>query len=279
MERLLKFIYEYRAFFTFLLLELLCAWMIIRNNQYQGATYFNSSNRVAANLLAFSQGMREYFSLRVTNQKLAEENAVLRTLLEQREQRIAEQKIPALNDTLIEKRFEYISAKVIANSTQFYKNYITIDKGRNHGIRPGMAVLSAAGAVGKVKSVSDHYAVLISLLNTDDMVSATIKRTENFGTIQWEGTDIRLTNLRYIPRHASPRVGDTVITSGYNAVFPKGVMIGTIRECILKEDAPFWSIHVELSQDFSKLAFVSVIKSNLKKEKDSLELATFEEIR
>jgi rod shape-determining protein MreC len=279
MERLLKFIYEYRAFFTFLFLELFSAWLIIENNQYQGAAYFNSSNRVAANMLSLSQGVREYFSLRVINQNLAEENAQLRTLLEESNQRIAEARLPQVDDTLLARQYEYISAKVISNTTQFYKNYITINKGSRDGVQPGMAVISAAGAVGKVKSVSDHFAVLVSLLNTDEMVSSTIQRTENFGTIQWEGTHIRYTNLRFIPRHAAPQVGDTVITSGYNAVFPKGIMVGIISECTLNEDAPFWNIRVELAQDFSKLAFVSVVKSNLKQEKDSLELATFEENR
>jgi rod shape-determining protein MreC len=279
MERLLKFVYEYRAFFTFLFLELTCAWLIIENNQFQSSTYFNSSNRTAASILGFSQGVREYFSLSTINRDLAEENAILRTALEQRNQRIFAEQIPELKDPLVGNRFEFLGAKVVSNSTQFYKNYITVDKGKLDGIEPGMAAISISGAVGKVKSVSDHFSVLISLLHTDEMVSCVVKQKDYFGTAQWDGADARFTNLRYIPRHANPSVGDTVVTSGYNAIFPKGVLVGVIRSASLNEESPFWDIQVALAQDFSRLSFVELVKNNLKHERDSLESITFSEIR
>jgi len=274
MERLINFVYEYRAFFTFLFLEILCAWLIIENNQYQSTRYFNSTNKAAASILSFSHDVREYFSLRDINHELAEENALLRTVLEQRNQRIFASEIPQMKDTAIMNRFEFVSAQVVGNSVNQYKNYITINKGSLAGIEPGMAVIGIDGVVGKVKSVSSHYAVLISLLNIDEQVSSEIKSTNYFGTVQWEGTNARFIDLKYIPRHAKPSIGDTVATSGYNIVFPKGILIGVIREVNLKEGSPFWDIQVELSQDFSRLAFVEVVKSNLKQEKDSLEAIT-----
>jgi rod shape-determining protein MreC len=137
-----------------------------------------------------------------------------------------------------------------------------------------MAVISSAGAVGKVKSVSDHYAVLISLLNTDENVSCVIKRTGNFGTANWDGSDPRFTALKFIPRHVNPLVGDTITTSGYNAVFPEGILLGVIAEVNLSEEAPFYDLRVELAQDFNKLAYVEIVRSSLKHEKDSLEDVT-----
>jgi rod shape-determining protein MreC len=277
MERLLNFVYNYRAFFTFLFLELFCAWLIVENNQYQSTRFFNSSNRFAANIIGMSQGVREYFSLRQINSSLAEENASLRTQLEKRNQSLYLLETREIKDPSIINRFEYVSAKVINNSTNLFKNYITINKGSNEGLEPGMAVISAAGAVGKVKSVSQHYSVLISLLNIDENVSSVIKRTGYFGTSKWNGTDPRFINLMYIPRHAKPAVGDTVVTSGYNVVFPEGVKVGIIKEVNLKEEALFWDIKMELAQDFAKLAFVEIVKSNMKAEKDSLELKTIGE--
>jgi len=274
MQRLFNFLFVYRAFFTFLLLETFCAWMLVQNNQYQSTRFFNSSNRIAANILAFSQGMREYFSLREINHELSTENAELRTLLEQQEQR------PEnffTTDTL--ERFDFVSAKVINNSVAQFKNYITINRGEDAGIKPGMAAISSFGAVGKVKSVSDHFAVLISLLNTDEQVSSVLKRTGNFGTAQWAGSDPRMISLLYVPRHVQPMVGDTVITSGYNAVFPEGVLIGIVKEVNLKEEALFYDIEVELAQDFRRLSFVKVIRSNLKSELDSLETGTIIEAK
>ncbi|MBX2894947.1 MAG: rod shape-determining protein MreC [Cyclobacteriaceae bacterium] len=270
MERLLNFIYEFRAFFTFLFLELLCAWLVIENNQYQSTKYFNSSNQVSAQLLGFSQGVREYFSLRTINEDLARENAELRRDLERTRIQLTE----ATADTARINQFDFVSAKVMANSTHLYKNFITINKGKADGLAPGMAVIGDAGAVGKVKSVSDRYAVVISLLNVDEQVSGMIKRTHHFGTVRWNGIDQRHTTLQFIPRHAAPVVGDTIVTSGYNAVFPEGIMIGLITDVTLRPETPFWDIEIELSQDFGRLAFVEVIKSKLKHEKDSLEKVT-----
>lgn len=277
MDRLLRFFYEYRAFFTFLLFELICAWLIVQNNQYQSASFFNSSNRLAVSIIGFSNGVREYFSLRDINKELATENAVLRTKLEQRNQSLYVLDVREIKDPAIINRFEFVSAKVVNNTTSLFKNFITINKGKDAGIEPGMAAISAHGAVGKVKSVSEHYAVLISLLNIDEHVSSVIKRTQNFGTVQWDGGNARFADLLYIPRHVKPLVGDTIVTSGYNAVFPQGVLVGIIREVKLKEEAPFYDLKIELAQDFTKLSFVEIVKSNLKAEKDSLELKTIGE--
>lgn len=143
---------------------------------------------------------------------------------------------------------------MVGNSTGSYKNFITINKGAADGITPGMAAISDAGAVEKVKSVSEHFAVLISLLNVDEQVSSVIKRTNQFGTVRWDGLDMRYSNLLFIPRHANPLVGDSVVTSGYNAVFPEGILVGVIREVNLKEETPFWDVKLELAQDFGRLA-------------------------
>ena len=277
MERLLKFLYEYRAFFTFLSLELFCVWMVIENNQYQSTTYFNTSNSIAASIISTSQNIREYFSLTDINNDLAVENSVLKKKLDQRNQLLYSIELNNLKDAAIINRFDYVSAKVINNSTQYYKNFVTINRGTNHGIQAGMAAISPRGAVGKVKSVSRNYAVLISLLNIDDQVSSQIKRTGHFGTVQWDGGDPLSIDLKFIPRHVKLQVGDTIITSGYNAVFPEGILIGTIKEFRLNEEAQFHSIKVKLSQDFGKLSFVEIVKSNLRQEQDSLEQKTIGE--
>ena len=69
------------------------------------------------------------------------------------------------------------------------------------------------------------------------------------------------------------------MTSGYNAVFPENILVGRIASVKLSEEAPFHEIKVELAQDFAKLAFVTIIRSHLKSEKDSLELNTIGEIK
>ncbi len=268
MERIFLFLYQYRAFFTFLLLELFCAWLIIQNNQYQGARFFNSSNSFVGGVNNFSQTMRDYFSLREVNKELAEENARLRKEVEQQNQLRA----TGTNQHDSASRFDFESAKVVNNSTDRYTNFITINKGSRDGIASGMAVISPNGVVGKVKMTSGHFSVVTSLLNINLRISGLLKRTGHFGTVQWDGRDPQVVEFEFIPRHVRVTVGDTVVTSGYSGVFPEGIMIGTVEKIALREEAPFYELRVRLAQDFRKLSYVSVVKSNLLHELDSLEL-------
>lgn len=271
MGRILLFIYQYRAFFTFLVLELFCSWLIVVNNQYQGASFFNSANSFVASVNGFSHNTTEYFSLRETNTLLAEENATLRKKLEYINQFRLQADTLGIADSSVIKRFDFVSAKVVNNSTKNLTNFITINRGSDYGIKPGMAVISALGAVGKVKIVSEHFSVVTSLLNIDIMVSATMKRTGYFGTVEWDGGDADHVKLKFIPLHVKPIVGDTVVTSGYSGVFPEGIMIGTITEINPTKETSFHDLSVKLSQDFRRLSFAIVVKSNLLNELDSLE--------
>ena len=279
MQRLFLFFYQYRAFFTFLILELVCAWLLIGNNSYQGARFFNSSNGLVATLNNVSHGVREYFLLRQINSTLAEENALLRSKFEAMNQRQYLSPNPAIGDSAVISQFDFVSAKVVSNTVNRFTNFLTINKGTQHGIQPGMAVISALGTVGKVRTVSTHYSVVTSILHVDVQVSALLKRTGHFGTIQWDGVDPDYVKFKFIPRHVQPVKGDSVLTSGYNAVFPEGIMIGQIDEIQLTDEL-FYDLKVKLSQDFRKLSYVEVVKNSLKNELDSLTQTVMEgEIR
>jgi rod shape-determining protein MreC len=271
MERLFLFIYQYRAFFTFVVLELFCFWLIVQNNQYQGARFFNSSNTVVASINNFSQSIRDYFLLSEVNRTLAEQNAELRRQVELQKNQLENSYKVTFTDSVLASRFDFISAKVVNNQVDRFKNFITINKGEDAGIQPGMAVISPLGAVGKVKKVSNHYSVVTSILHIDYMVSAVLKRTNHFGSVQWNGRSPDFTKFNYIPRHVKLQIGDSVVTSGFNAVFPEGILIGTISEINLSPESLTYDLTVSLSQDFRKLSYVSVVKSYLKNEQDSLE--------
>jgi rod shape-determining protein MreC len=275
MERLFLFFYQYRAFFTFLVLEVFCAWLIVENNQYQSARFFNSSNSMVAGLNHISQDVREYFLLRNINSTLAEENAYLRSKLEQFNQQQHSIDRRLVVDSAVIKQFDFISAKVVNNSVSRITNYLTINKGSEDGITTGMAVISPLGAVGKVKAVSKHYSVVTSLLHRDYRLSVALPRTGYFGgSVRWDGKNPELVKLEFVPRHVNPQKGDTVVTSSYNAVFPEGIMVGVVED-IKQDEKLFYDLTVRLSQDFRKLSFVEVVRSHLKHEQDSLE-APFE---
>jgi rod shape-determining protein MreC len=271
MERLFLFIYQYRSFFTFLVLEVICVWLLVQNNQYQGAKFFNSSNALAATINNTTQNFRDFLSLRETNRLLSQENAILKKKLDQRNRSLYSLNVREIDDAELINRFDFTSARVVNNSVHQFKNYLTIDKGSKDGIEAGMAVVSPEGIVGKVKTASDNFSVVTSLLNIDVMTSVQLQRTSHFGTVQWDGSSPDFIKLLYIPRHVAPIVGDTVVTSGYNAIYPEGLMVGIIHKVELKDEALFYNLRVKLSQDFRKLTYLAVIKSNLKVEQDSLE--------
>lgn len=280
MGRLLLFLYRYRAFFVFLTLEIFSTWLIIQNNRYQSALYFNSANSWVASLNSFSNGVRDYFSLGETNTVLAEENAQLRNTLEMQQQRLRVLEGMVVKDSVLAKRFDYLPAKVVNNSVHRFTNFITIDRGQIAGVEIGMAVINHAGVVGKVKSVSKNFSIVTSLLNIDVMVSSALKRTGHFGTVQWVGvSNPEVVDFKFLPRHVTPEIGDTIVTSGFNAVFPEGTLIGTIIEFNLPDEALFYDVKVKLAQDFRKLSYVTVIRSKLKTEIDSLSEPIQEEIR
>ena len=231
---------------------------------------------MVASLNNLSQGVREYFLLRNINSTLAEENADLRSQLEQLRQKAAATDSVTRNDSTVIKQFEFVSAKVVNNSVNRFTNYLTINKGSDVGVKPGMAVISPLGAVGKVKAVSNHYSVVTSILHKDYKLSVVISRTGYFGSVNWDGRDPEYVQLDYVPRHVNPQKGDTVVTSSYNAVFPEGIMVGVIEE-VKQDETLFYDLRVKLSQDFRKLSYVEVVKSKLKHEQDSVEMPFKEE--
>lgn len=247
--------------------------LIIQNNQYQSSKYYNTSNEVAANLISTSSNVKEYFRLRDINNGLAAENARLKEIVVQQKKILLENRLSKIDSTSL-KSFTYTSAKVVNNSVSLSKNYITINKGSDDGVAPGMAVISSKGIVGKVKTVSRHFSVVISILNVNEQVSSLLKSENYLSTSQWDGIDPQFVDLKYVPRHVKLHTGDTIVTSGYNAVFPEGILVGVVTEFDLKKEALFYDVRVKLAQDFAQLNYVDVIKSVLKVEKDSIENLT-----
>jgi rod shape-determining protein MreC len=267
MRRFLDFIFFYRAFLLFLILQVFCFALIVRNLRFQGAIYFNTIAEASAGMNATTQQIVNYFSLRQTNEALAQENAVLRTLVSDLRSLNGKQ-----TDTVPHRiQYRFQDAAVVNNTTSLFRNYITIDKGSLEGVEAGMAVTGQAGIVGKVKAVSKNYAVLISLLNIDEYVSAEIVRNSTFGSVHWDGVDVRFVKMLYVPKHVDVWKGDSIVTSGFNAVFPKGLPVGVITDVRPGNDALFQEISVRLFQDFSSLNFVHIIKSRDFAEIDSIQ--------
>lgn len=269
MRRLFQFIYQYRAFFIFLLLEVVSGWLVVNHNDYISASYFNSSSAIAGNIYNNKQAIQDYFELAEVNKTLVEENELLRN-------RLAKDTL-SFDSTLfftplaLADQYEFVVAKVVNNSVDRFRNYVTLDKGSKDGIKEGMGIMNTYGVVGKVKSVSQNFSTAYSALHSNLLISAIIEETETLCTINWTGENSTEIDLKYVARHINVREGMSIITSGFDSIFPKGVKIGEVKRVSIQEDATFYDIDVALSIDFNSLNYVYVIGNKLQQEKDSLE--------
>lgn len=252
----------------FVLLEVLAIWLLVANNSPQGAAFFNSSNAIVGSVLETRSDVVDFFSLAEANDALLEENSRLMKELKLLSSDPDSSMISL--DSALSVNYEFRGARVISNSLRFAENHVTINKGENDGIKPGMGIFNEKGVVGRVKSVTGNYAVGFSLLNTDLLTSSIIKSTGDFGSINWDGKDSKIAKMLYVPRHVKAQVGDTVVTSGYGAVFPKGINIGVISKVDQSSDPSYLDIDVTLTTDFSKISYVYIVENNQKEELDSL---------
>jgi rod shape-determining protein MreC len=269
MLRILQFLYRIRAFILFIVLEIVAIGMIVSNNSPQGAAFFNSSNEMVGSVLKKQADVVQFFSLADANEELTDENAAIMQQLMALKSKPDSMTIRL--DSALEASYEFKGARVIAYSLRFSQNYLTLNKGSKHGIKPGMGVFNSDGVVGRVKSVSENYSVAFSLLNTSLMISSKIKSTEVLGSVQWDGTNSSEAKLFYVPRHVKASQGDSIITSGFNAVFPEGILVGIISSVEPDQKDPnYLDITVKLSTDFSKLTYVYLVENTKFNELDSL---------
>ena len=162
------------------------------------------------------------------------------------------------------------SAKVIVNSINKSKNIIIIDKGKLDSINLDTGVISSKGVVGIVKNVTNNYASIISLLNTDLRLNAILKNSSTIGSVTWDGLNARILKLNDIPLSSTIKVGDTVVTGGMSFYFPKGVPIGKIVNYDNSSLEGYYEIDVEIFNDFSSLSNLYILNRTDNNEIQSL---------
>lgn len=268
MLRIFQFIFGLRAFLLFILLESLAITLLISNNSPQGAAFFNSSNDVTGALLEIRSNAVNFFSYADANDELIRENALLINQLQALQSKVTSHSIAL--DSALSSNFKFSGARIVSNSLRFNQNHLTLNRGSDDGLKAGMGIFNEDGIIGRVKSVSKNYAVGISLLNTGLLVSSKIKTTESFGSVNWDGKSTTQAKMLYVPRHVKVQPGDTIVTSGYNAVFPEGVNIGIITSVSPGIDSNYLDILLNLSTDFTSLNYVYVVENTQLVELDSL---------
>ncbi len=265
MRNIFVFLRKQYFFFLFIIFEIFSIVLVVQNNYYHRTIFINSSNDFSASILETFNNISEYFSLREENKKLAEENA--RLLSEAKKWYFAnDSKEFFFNDIHYKQQYEFVSAKVVKNSTSKRNNFLILNKGYKNGIEKDMGVATATGVVGIVSDVSANFCSVISVLNKESKISAKIKKYGQIGTVVWSGGNYRFGSLIDIPTHIKPTLGDTIITSGYSTSFPEGILIGTIADYKIEKGDNFYTITIRFSADYNSLTYTNVIKNIMKDE-------------
>ena len=223
-------------------------------------TFFNGVARQASNVISAAQDLT---SLRTLNQQLTTqvdtltidnlrlkeveaENARLRELL----------RFAQINP-LYDFRGGQVIARVLSRAPTNYASALTIDLGSEHGIKPGMPVVTERGLVGRILKVGPTTATVLPLTDPSSGVQALVQRNRAVGVVSGQPGAAPI--MDYLPQDADISVGDLVITSGLGGAFPKNLVIGQITEVKKRDFDMFQQATIRPTVDFDKLEFVLVI--------------------
>ena len=265
MRNLIQFIIKNSFFFFFILLELFSFFLLVANNSYQRTSFISASNGFSSGILSAVSNATDYFGLRSENEILAQENAFLRSQLEE-SNLWSTDTFRLHNDSVKRQFYTYKSAKILSKTIQNRNNYLILNKGKADGIELEMGVISSNGVVGIVNDVSENFCSVISILHKKSAIDALITSNGYTGTISWPGIDYTVANLQNIPSHAVLRKGDTIVTSGNSTIFPPEIPIGYIQDFNLKDGQSFYDIDFRFCVDFNRIRHVYIIHNILKSE-------------
>lgn len=249
--------------------------LLFQDNPYQRHVYLTSANSVSSAVYQISHNVTSYFNLRDINEDLNRRNAALEQEVVNLRESLQKYAEAEFKDTLVVDsgvtHFNFIVAHVINNSISRPYNYLTIDKGSNDGLRAELGVVDQNGVVGIISVAGKRSSRVISLLNPDFRLSCKIKGSEHFGSLVWDGNDPTTALLEELPRHTIYKPGDTVVTSGYSAVFPPGLPVGLILDDDKDHNENFFTLKVKLFADFTALSNVQVVMNNYGEELAEIE--------
>jgi len=254
MHNLLRFIKLNQFLLLFILIEGFSLALLVQNNSYQANKAIKFSTQYTSTIYNYTSSFSDYLALKETNDYLIVENAKLHTLLQNNENFID-------SNFFQNKNFNYIATKVINNSVKKRNNFMTLNKGSKNGVKHGMGVITNEGVIGIVHSVSENYALVISLLHNKSATGIFLKKNMHTGILTWNGFDYRTATISDLPIHIPLNIGDTIITNSYSNIYPEGINIGTIASFLKNDNDGFYTINVNLFEDFNNLRYVYVIHS------------------
>ncbi len=269
MRNLLLFLARNNRFIIFIMLETVAVLLIANSFKYHNSRLLKNVRKATLAWEEIITDTRNYFRIKKINSDLQAENTALKNLIEKLQATLDEKEI--LSDSALKSSdYEYIPALVVNNSVNKLKNFFTINRGTDDSVNVDMAVISPWGVAGIIVASSRNFSVVMPLINTDFRLSCKLLSSDFFGSLSWEGFDCRYALLSDIPQHVPLMQGDTIVTTGYSAIFPGNIMVGTVSN-FEKTGSDFYRIRVRLSTEFRRLTHVMVIKNRKREEQITLE--------
>ena len=271
MQQLIYFIQKYRYFLFFLLLELIAFQLIINNLSFHNSKFINSASTITGGFYNKTNSISDYFQLDTENKELLNENLILRNKLEKLSQNIDTIAVTKIFEkTKLRQRYLYFKGRIEKNQFRNNYNFLTINLGSKDSVRKEMGVINSKGILGITENVLHNYSRVRSILNKNSKINAKLKNSNYFGTLTWDGFDYNSTQLLDIPRQASLKVGDTIITGGMSSIFPEGIPIGRVDN-IVNGASIKRIINIQLFNDMSSLKNIYVVKDFDKQQLMNLE--------
>ncbi|MBP7931039.1 MAG: rod shape-determining protein MreC [Chitinophagaceae bacterium] len=275
MRNVFLFLRRYSVFIIFLVMQVIALSMLFTDNRFHNSVLGMVTNEVAGNINKRVDRAEEFLSLSEQNKKLREQNAQLLSLLPNGSL-MPDSALQLVTDTFRldsikqYRQYQYLSAKVISNSVFLQQNYIVLHRGSEQGIIPNMAVVSIDGIVGTVVHVSQNMSLVMSLLNRQSKVIATLKKGSGLGEVSWDGKDPSYLVLTKIPKTVVVKQGDTVVTSPYSDKFPPGLPIGIVHKVEQDQETNTYILLIKTAVDFYNVQHAYAVKNSLQDEMDEL---------
>ena len=264
MRNFINFFIEKIDKIVFLVLIIISFSFIINRNFFQNSKFNFFTNNIIASINNQTKQINNYLNLKSHNTRLIRENLVLKMQLSS----VAKDS----NSNYKSGNYNYNVADVISNSIKYSRNYLIINKGSNDSVKLDDGLVTENGIIGIISKVSPKYSTAISILNSDIKINSKIKRSDHFGSPQWNGKNHKIMTLYDIPKSANIKINDSVVSGGMSFIFQKDIPIGKVKNIELKEDSNYYVIDVELFEDLSSLSSVYITSNYDKNELETLKI-------
>ena len=227
-----------------------------------GLSFVAPFQEIVSRSVRFARGVWKHYFLLVS---VAQENEILKKMLNEsignnnqwHEIELANTRLRNLLNFQKTPNNQVLAAEVIGKDPSGWFKTVIIDKGKAEGLQKGLPVVLPQGIVGQVIEVSSHYSKVMLIIDRNSAVDALVQRSRARGIIKGSSAD--QCRFEFVLRKHDVQIGDTVIASGLDGVYPKGLLIGRVSDLGGRKSDIFYDIAVAPFVDYETLEEVLVI--------------------